>query len=779
MGVLGRLTPLAIDDDLQEMSDGVENVAGITVSLPMISSLGDEFYFERTNGKKECDDLVAEIKVPVHWYVVVPKAGLSNFERALQFRTWGAKERSHFKDPAVGEIQPGDIIHFLCRIGWAGEGPTPKGFPRVPLEQFMVETRETTVRASSELFGSKEEIWPNQLYPHRFRFDILRQEQNARLVPEEVPDDVRDAARRSIISQGRAIAVRPLEGSLAQAIFDVLQQYPEAKRQPFPDHRVASIVKQVIPQGIQQWGILDEGRHRLVASVGQGNWAAVPWVAILDASRGGTMQDGLYVALLFVEDMDRVVLALMYGVMEAGGRVALAERVDSLRQRLQFDQTLWKVGDVRIAGRGAGAKYGQGIVVYREFLPDAIPSDAALRAAFARIVKIYDQALTVADKGWRARPSDANASTTRALEVPPSYASRSFDLMEASAMISDIGYHISTENLLNVILAIETRPFIILSGRSGTGKTTFTRILAKMFGLPYYRVAVSPAWADPADLLGFMSPLNHQRVPGALDSLVASTHASALLCLDEFNVAKVEHYFSDFISAMDAGEGQFWGSLPSLERLDGGMLTLPRRLLVIATMNFDDSVQSITPRVLDRANVIEFDLAAVQDLVVSRPLDWHKLETIEPRPWPWASAAPMADDELSVQLIQRLWMSLKGSRGQFGHRVAQEIYRYIQLGLPYAESLSKNTESQRMALLDRQIVQRLLPKFHGSAMATDIEAMVRALADFMDHNGDPVDVESRQTIVQAARNLGILPFTVTKIDRMLGTYTEDGYASYW
>ncbi|MCL5116700.1 MAG: AAA family ATPase [Firmicutes bacterium] len=363
------------------------------------------------------------------------------------------------------------------------------------------------------------------------------------------------------------------------------------------------------------------------------------------------------------------------------------------------------------------------------------------------------------------------------------YGLRPFDLDEAHARIVRMGYQITKSDLLNVLLSVEIRPFAILSGRSGTGKTTLSRIIAMLFGWAYHVVAVSPAWADPADLMGFTSPLTNQRVAGALDPLLMpSTGDRALLCLDEFNVAKVEHYFSDFISGMDSGnDGDFWGTFPSLKRLSEESqesLALPKGLVVVATMNFDDSVQSITPRVLDRANVIEFDIESSGDLVVSQSLDWQSMGEEPLFQWPW-QGRDLDDDPITKELIRGLWDALKGSRGQFGHRVAQEMYRYISLGLPFAHVLERTREEQRDVLLDQQIIQRLLPKLHGTASSRDIAALFRLLERLTDTSSVPEDTAKRAALIQEARNQGRYPRTVQKIDQLFSTYIEDGYASFW
>lgn len=379
------------------------------------------------------------------------------------------------------------------------------------------------------------------------------------------------------------------------------------------------------------------------------------------------------------------------------------------------------------------------------------------------------------------RPSERFSTSSMAMESNGSYGHEPFDLRKAHEQIRQMGYRISADDLLNVLLALETRPFVIFSGPSGAGKTTLTRIIAELFGWTHYMVAVSPAWADPTDLLGFISPLSHQRVAGALDGLLRKKESYALLCLDEFNVAKVEHYFSDFISAMDGGaDGSLWGPIPSLQRLSEEQheeLRLPASLRVVATMNFDDSVQSITPRVLDRANVMEFEVLSVDALVMEESLDWTSLATTNAQ-WSWKERNNLMAPKVS-EVIRGIWPVLHRSRGQFTHRVAHEMHRYIMLGLPFASDLDRDDDKQLEALLDRQIVQRILPKFHGTTASRDMDALIRVLSSLRGNASDSVSGVDRLRVLSEFCNWGRFPKTIEKIEQLLTSYTEDGYASFW
>ncbi len=737
--------------------------------------------------KERLDTFMEDKRTPLDWYIAVPKASRGNFERALKASTWGAKQRRQFMDATVGELSLGDTVHFILGPRWDGEGPSPSGFPRIPLDQYTVWADEIIGKVMSPVYQEDNPIWDDDVYPIRFRFSVESTNTGVRLTPDTVSDTIRDATRRSLIAQGRAIPVAGKVFSLNDALRQVFEQFPDARRQPFPDHPVARLIKQQIPIGLQQVMDLRDDRYVVLSSVGQGNWATVPWVAIMDRQRGGSIQDGLYVAFLFGAEMDRVVLALMFGVTGSSdipakaNRQGLAGRIQNLRRRLRLGGTTWRLdNDLKLADKGVGSQYGRGIVLYRTYAANALPSDQEWTRDLREILNLYQKSFDFMNSDMPTYPLKAPDEAVLAKDPPAPY-KVPFNLYEAHSRVASMGYQIAIEDLLNVLLCIEVRPFVIFSGKSGTGKTTLSRIIANLFDWHYESVAVSPAWADPADLLGFISPINQQRVDGALSALLGQRYDEALLCLDEFNIAKVEHYFSDFISAMDGGGTKgFWGPLAGLQRLtdQGDPLTLPRRLNVVATMNFDDSVQSITPRVLDRANVVEFDIARSDDLIVGNAIDWSPHEQEAPFQWPWARAEN-PKDELSEEIIRKLWQSLRSSRGQFGHRVAQEIHQYVAIGLPFAQVLGRTTEQQRQGLLDRQIVQRLLPKFHGTASSRDIEALMQLLAVLMESGGASEVAADRQALIDETINSGWYPRTALKVNQLFNSYTEDGYASFW
>jgi len=117
--------------------------------------------------------------------------------------------------------------------------------------------------------------------------------------------------------------------------------------------------------------------------------------------------------------------------------------------------------------------------------------------------------------------------------------------------ITDQGFVLSKEDLVNFYCCIRTKPFVILAGISGTGKTKFARLFAKAVGASaenrrFQIIPVRPDWNDNSELLGFFD-LNGHYQPGVLIPLLVKAHADPgrpyFLCLDEMNLARVEHYF--------------------------------------------------------------------------------------------------------------------------------------------------------------------------------------------------------------------------------------------
>ncbi len=268
-------------------------------------------------------------------------------------------------------------------------------------------------------------------------------------------------------------------------------------------------------------------------------------------------------------------------------------------------------------------------------------------------------------------------------------------------------------------VSLKTRRFVILAGLTGSGKSTIARGYAEAIGATadrVRRIAVRPNWVDESEVLGFVNPVSNRFQPGWLATLIRDCGRDPelphFLILDEMNLAPVEYYLADVLSALEDVTSP--GSRPTLalyppesepENADTwpAHIELPRNLFIIGTVNIDESTRAISDRVLDRANVIQLSLEVDGSHHDERATDGE-----EP-PWRVRMAAwdrivrdipsPRYHDEL-VEIAE----TLTALRIGMGMRSHLEIERFLS----NAEGVLETTDALDLALL-----QRVIPKIRG------------------------------------------------------------------
>lgn len=193
------------------------------------------------------------------------------------------------------------------------------------------------------------------------------------------------------------------------------------------------------------------------------------------------------------------------------------------------------------------------------------------------------------------------------------------------------------------------------------------------------------------------------------------------LILDEMNLSHVERYFADFLSAIESGEEIKLHSGEKSWEADGyqipSSLSIPENLFIIGTVNIDETTYMFSPKVLDRANVIEFRVSKNEMATfLENPADVD-LSELEGEGAGMAKgfvkmatnpAAEFSDKEtLSKELIQ-FFENLSEVGAEFGYRTANEINRFASI----SEQLAEDWEFEQ--IVDAAISQKLLPKLHGS-----------------------------------------------------------------
>lgn len=319
------------------------------------------------------------------------------------------------------------------------------------------------------------------------------------------------------------------------------------------------------------------------------------------------------------------------------------------------------------------------------------------------------------------------------------------------------GLVVDDDTVDSIYLSLRTKPFLLLTGLSGTGKTKIVLALQDLLCDPDTRafVSVKPDWTDSRGLLGFHNVLSDQyQTTPVLRLLLAAerewTEYGALarpyiLLLDEMNLARVEYYFSDFLSALESRRltpdgitsepialHDVAAGLVPAGAVEGDVrvpmvILVPRNLYIVGTVNVDETTHPFSRKVLDRANTIElFDVdlygeagaAASPDETMTTDLRRHFTRN--------GTFLHLAAPSLTNPWLDELVLvnqALERYRLHFGYRVRDEVLEYLaQAG--QEGFLGIGPAAQRRAF-DLQLMQKVLPRLSGSRER--LERPLRAL----------------------------------------------------
>lgn len=288
---------------------------------------------------------------------------------------------------------------------------------------------------------------------------------------------------------------------------------------------------------------------------------------------------------------------------------------------------------------------------------------------------------------------------------------------------------------------------VVLAGISGTGKSELPQRYADYTGAQLLTLAVQPRWDSPQDLQGFYNYVEKKFKPTDLmRGLYQYNHDNAMndriviVLLYEMNLARVEYYFSDFLSKLESRRSRPTyleievGSLPLKD--NERRLKIPNQFLFVGTMNEDETTQTLSDKVLDRANVITF---GKPEKLRSRQ-ETQNQNSMRPSGYlPYSNfhnwiIKPDPDSEVVKKVknyLDKANLVMEKMGHSFAHRVYQAIIQYV-VNYPGVESV--NCEAFKFAIAD-QFGQKLLPKLRG-VMIDDAAPQLDELQAIITEIGD-------------------------------------------
>ena len=352
-----------------------------------------------------------------------------------------------------------------------------------------------------------------------------------------------------------------------------------------------------------------------------------------------------------------------------------------------------------------------------------------------------------------------------------------FSIHELVSSILSTGLIYSPTLIKRLAFSLMAKPFVILSGLAGSGKTqlalAFAKCLSENIKEQVCTVSIGADWTNREPLLGYPNALkeNEYVLPesGMLQLLMRANDDPSkpyFLILDEMNLSVVERYFADFLSAMESGEKiKLWdneaGNVPK-------EIELPKNVFIIGTINVDETTYMFSPKVLDRANVIEFKIAPDEmDKYLGKKVNIN-LESA------YSACADMAvdfvtkaksqveKDEKNKDALLSFFKELKKVNAEFGYRTVNEISRYLHFA---------DGDLEDNSAIDTAILQKLLPKLHGSAkkLKKVLEPMWKLCLN--DGVTKEIDAEFSATDFK-------YPESAEKIQRMYHAVVDNGFTSF-
>ena len=367
------------------------------------------------------------------------------------------------------------------------------------------------------------------------------------------------------------------------------------------------------------------------------------------------------------------------------------------------------------------------------------------------------------------------------------------------------------------ITAIKSKPFLLLAGISGTGKSRIVRELARACwdeGTEEYNaqkpknfqmVQVKPNWHDSSDLIGYISRVSGKAeyVAGDFLRFVAKAWEDKdtpyFLCLDEMNLAPVEQYFAEYLSVVESRKSHEDGTVttdPILEKIDEEWyfnltaslttdenvrkqfnesgISIPQNLIVVGTVNMDETTFSFSRKVLDRAMTIEMNDVDLHGGLTERNEKIGKLGKAELIGNAVEGVDVYADNkevcETVLTYLDTVNAVLNGTPFKVAYRTRNEFLLYVVNNLPY------NKDENDAELEQGYVVARALDEITSMKVLSRIEGDdTKVSDDFLNLLSKTIDDGLKAV---SGEEHTIISISLAKLKEMKAKLAS-GYTSFW
>ncbi|MGH0594964.1 MrcB family domain-containing protein [Bacillus pretiosus] len=561
-----------------------------------------------------------------------------------------------------------------------------------------------------------------------------------------------------------------MNSNLREKFLTVMDEYLKARTERFAGHKMGSVVRNEMTTEITRLPFIDHNQYVATGSIGQGNWAAVPWLAIMNKDITTSTQRGYYIVYLFSEDMQRLYLTIGQGVTETS-KEEMQKIKEEIRKQIHMSQKVKKDDEIFLGTSPKAKGYANSTAAYIAYDANKMPSEKELVEDLEEVLRYYEGFIAYKEEGTKYE---------MIYERKEVYLDQQSIIDHVSSYIQSKGFYYEKKDLINFFLSLKTKPFVILSGISGTGKTKIVQWFAESLGATeengqFTLIPVRPDWSDSSDLLGYVNlqgEFQERPLIKVLENADANPNRPYFVVLDEMNLARVEYYFSDFLSVIESRkwkDGKIVTSPVIPESITNKHITIPSNVYIIGTVNMDETTHPLSKKVLDRANTIEFNTVNLDyfnflmdveekeaEVASNRSLETEYLHLKE----------CFKENEDLVRNISTILIEinkmLESVGAQVGYRIRDEICFYM----------AYNEQGKLLSFdeaLDYQIYQKILPRLAGSDGRT--EEVLKQLYVLCANE----EYDSGNNDASYAK----YPRSANKLSHMLRRFEYDGFTSFW
>lgn len=605
---------------------------------------------------------------------------------------------------------------------------------------------------------------------------------------------------------------------LQQGFYKILSEYKEAFEEiwskgiftnPLLDYFNNDLKKIVSTE------VAEQSSQLLVdSSTGVGRTTKTPWIAILDGRITKKASKGTYIVYLFNKDDRTLYLTLEQSITEAKERAtnfgikgrALTEKTNQiLEEEKKRVLDLISVGKFKTDNRISTGKEDFNItaIAYKKYEMNSLPDDAVLRDDLYQMIEIYSRYYEVCYTSNNENEIIQEKQGIELIKGDLKNMSEKEVVENIYKYIGKSGFVYSVETIKNLYLSLKSKPFVILAGISGTGKSKIAKMFAEAIGATtengrYKLIPVRPDWSDSTDLLGHLN-LDGKFIPGSVTEFLADANKQEnldkpfILCLDEMNLARVEYYFSDFLSVIETRSKNSEGRTISEKLLskssfgtdkdamnEYGCIHLSENVYIVGTVNMDETTFPFSKKVLDRANTIEFsdvNLSLGKEISSAEYTEAVEVDNsylkCEYMKFYDCYSDNSENIEKVIMLLDRINIALTVVSAQVAYRVRDEISYYVT----YAQKFQLLSFDEAM---DNAFLQKILPRIQGSSVS--LRGVFRELFKIMADSSNFEDNELLDQVEDYMKHSKAncrFPKSAQKVAFMLRRFEEDGYTSYW